>query len=103
MKVIDDKILCVQEDRTLKAGALTVPKSVVANAAAHKVVKIGHGRWEDGKIIPQIVKIGDRVIIDARNAYPIKINGTEHVLCERIDVLVILGADDNLDLFQPDT
>ena len=54
------------------------------------VIAVGEGRWEGGKRIPVLVKVGDKVMYKKWGGNEIKVNGQEWMIVEQKDILAIV-------------
>lgn len=102
MNVVDDKILCRIEEKEKKSGEIIAPAHTKKKreSSVLKVVAVGPGRClEGGGRNEMQIKAGDRIIIGAMPLMT-RINGEVFAICEQFDVLVVLGEEDKLDLFQ---
>ena len=78
------------EEQKTKSGIVlpdTVDKEKPEQA---KVVAVGPGRWEDGKIVPMGIKKGDLVLFTKYGPNEVKIDGKEYLIAEEKDILAIL-------------
>lgn len=55
-----------------------------------KIVAVGEGRYEDGKIIPVRVKVGDRVMFSKYGYDEIKVEGEEYFIIKEDNILAII-------------
>lgn len=55
-----------------------------------KVIAVGVGRFDDGKLVPMTVKKGDTVVFSKYGYDEVKINGEEYYLIEEDKILGIL-------------
>ena len=77
-----------EEDKTV--GGIIIPDTAKEKPQQGKVLAVGKGRiLEDGKIIPLIVKEGDRVLFGKYSGTEIKIDGDEHLIMREDDILAI--------------
>ena len=57
-----------------------------------KIIALGTGkRDEDGKIIPFVVKVGDKVLVSKYGGTEIKIDGESYLIMREDDILGIIG------------
>ena len=56
-----------------------------------KVIAVGQGkRTDDGKIIPVLVKVGDRVLFSKYGPTEIKVDDKEYLIASESDILAII-------------
>ena len=77
-----------EEEKTV--GGIIIPDTAKEKPQQGKVIAVGKGRiLEDGKIIPLVVKEGDRVLFGKYSGTEIKIDGDEHLIMREDDILAI--------------
>ena len=72
------------------SGGIVIPDTAKEKPQEGKVVAVGEGRREDGKLIPVDVKRGDRVLFGKHAGTEIKIDGEDHLILREDDVLGII-------------
>lgn len=77
-----------KEERT--ASGIIIPDTVSADKGGEnkrgRVVAVGEGRYEDGKLIPMRVKVGDDVLFQWGEK--VEIDGTEHYIVSETNILM---------------
>ena len=77
-----------EEEKTL--GGIIIPDTAKEKPQQGKVIAVGKGRiLEDGKVVPLIVKEGDRVLFSKYAGTDIKLDGEEHLIMREDDILAI--------------
>ena len=77
-----------EEEKT--AGGIIIPDTAKEKPQQGKVIAVGKGRiLEDGKVIPLVVKEGDRVLFSKYAGTDIKFDGEEHLIMREDDILAI--------------
>jgi chaperonin GroES len=77
-----------EEEKTL--GGIIIPDTAKEKPQQGKVIAVGKGRiLEDGKVIPLVVKEGDRVLFTKYAGTDIKFDGEEHLIMREDDILAI--------------
>jgi chaperonin GroES len=77
-----------EEEKT--KGGIIIPDSAKEKPQEGKVIAVGKGRHEDGKVIPLDVKAGDKVLFGKYSGAEIKLNGEEHLILKEEDILGII-------------
>jgi len=54
------------------------------------VVALGPGRYEDGKVLPMTVKVGDTVLFSKYGFDEVKIDGEEYYILSESSVLAVI-------------
>ncbi|MFA5838587.1 MAG: co-chaperone GroES [Candidatus Paceibacterota bacterium] len=80
-----------EKDRKTSSGII-IPDSVHEDKGSKKgkVVAVGEGKYEDGKLVPMKVKIGDIVLFSWGDE--IKIDGEEYQIVNESSILAILKS-----------
>lgn len=78
-----------EEEKTL--GEIIIPDTAKEKPQQAKIIAVGKGRvLEDGKVVPLIVKEGDRVLFGKYAGTDIKLAGEEHLIMREDDILAII-------------
>lgn len=91
IKPLHDRVILkrVAEEEKTKGGII-IPDSAKEAPAEGKVIAVGSGKKEDGKLVPLDVKTGDRVLFSKYAGTEIKIEGEEHLIMREEDILGII-------------
>lgn len=92
LKPIHDRIVIrlVEAETQTKSG-IFIPDAAVEKPSQGDVVVAGPGRTtEDGILVPNQVKAGDRVLFGKHAAVPVKVNGEELHILREDDVMAIV-------------
>lgn len=91
IKPIGDRVLIeVLEENIQKQGSLYIPDTAKEKPQEGKVVAVGSGRYEDGKLVPLDVKVGDTVLYGKYSGTDIKHNNKEYLIVRESDILAII-------------
>jgi len=91
IKPLGDRVLIeTLEDDLQKQGSLYIPDTAKEKPQEGKVKAVGKGRYEDGKLIPLDVKVGDKVLYGKYSGTEIKHDGKEYLIVRESDVLAII-------------
>ena len=92
IRPLHDRILVKRLDEETKtSGGLFIPDSAKEKPIQAKVIAVGAGkRDKDGKVIPLDVKAGDKVLFSKYSGTEVKIDGDEHLIMRKEDLLAIL-------------
>jgi chaperonin GroES len=93
IRPLHDRVLIkrLNEEEKTKGGII-IPDSAKEKPQEGKVVAIGKGRIDDGKLIPLDVKVGDKVLFSKYSGNEVKIEGEEHLIVKEDEILGILEA-----------
>jgi chaperonin GroES len=91
IRPLHDRIIVkgIQEEAK-SAGGIIIPDTAKEKPQRGKVIAVGEGRREDGKLIPLDVKKGDNVLYGKYAGTEIKIDGEEHLILREDDVLGVI-------------
>jgi chaperonin GroES len=91
VKPLADRLIVkrLAEDERSKGGII-IPDTAKEKPQQGKVVAVGPGRREDGKVLPLDVKAGDTVLFAKYAGTEIKLEGEDHLILREEDVLGVL-------------
>lgn len=75
------------EEKT-KSGII-LPDSAKEKTKQGEVIAVGNGKYNDGKIVPMQVKVGDKVLYSWGDE--IKVEGTEYILASESNIQAIIS------------
>ena len=78
-----------EEEKT--AGGIIIPDTAKEKPQEGKVIAVGSGKREDGKVVPLDVKAGDRILFSKYSGTEIDLDGNEHLIMREDDILGIIG------------
>ncbi len=73
------------EEKT--ASGIVIPDTAKEKPQEGKVVAVGPGRYEEGKLVPLDVKAGDTVIYSKYGGTEVKVGGKEYLILSERDIL----------------
>jgi chaperonin GroES len=92
IRPLHDRVLCkrvVAEAKT--TGGLHIPDNAKEKPMEAIVVAVGTGKViASGKVIPNTLKTGDRILIGKYTGSEVKLEGDEHLIVGEDDVLAVL-------------
>ncbi|MGE5554147.1 MAG: co-chaperone GroES [Betaproteobacteria bacterium] len=80
------KILSQEE---VTSGGIVLPDTAKEKPQEGEVVAVGPGKYEDGKLVPMTVKVGEKVIFSKYGGTEVKIDGEEYLILRESDILAI--------------
>jgi chaperonin GroES len=92
LRPLQDRIIVrrIDEQETKSAGGIIIPDTAKEKPQEGKVVAVGPGRREDGKVLAVDVKVGDRILLGKYAGNEIKRDGEEHLILRAEDVLGVI-------------
>ena len=94
VRPLQDRIIVrrVEKNEERSAGGIIIPDTAKEKPQEGKVVAVGPGRREDGKVLSVDVKVGDRILFGKYAGSEIKLDGEEHLILREEDVLGVIEA-----------
>ncbi len=91
VKPLGDRILIKKVDAEEKtASGIVLPGSAQEKPQMAEVLAVGPGAYEDGKLVPMDVKVGDKVIFSKYGGTEIKIDGETLSIMSQRDILAVV-------------
>lgn len=91
IRPLHDRVLIKRLNEEEKTrGGIIIPDSAKEKPQEGKVISVGKGRIDDGKVIPLDVKSGDRILFSKYSGNEIKLDGEEHLILKEEEILGIL-------------
>jgi chaperonin GroES len=81
-----------EEQEQRSAGGIIIPDTAKEKPQEGKVVAVGPGRRDDGKVVPLDVKTGDRVLFGKYAGSEIKLDGEECLILREEDILGVVES-----------
>jgi len=94
IRPLQDRVIVrrIEEKEERSVGGIIIPDTAKEKPQEGKVVAVGKGRREDGKLVAVDVKAGDRVLFGKYTGSEIKIDGEEHLILREEDILGVVEA-----------
>lgn len=93
IRPLHDRVLIkrlTEEEKT--KGGIIIPDSAKEKPQEGRVVAVGKGRLDDGKVIPLDVRAGDKILFSKYSGNEVKLEGEEHLILKEEEILGILEA-----------
>jgi chaperonin GroES len=93
MRPLHDRVIVKRiEEEARTKGGIIIPDTAKEKPQEGKVVAVGPGRQEDGKLIKPEVKAGDRILFGKYSGTEVKLDGEEHIIMREEDILGVIEA-----------
>jgi len=94
IRPLQDRVIVrrIEAKEERSAGGIIIPDTAKEKPQEGKVVAVGPGRRDDGKLVALDVKAGDRVLFGKYAGSEIKIDGEEHLILREEDILGVVEA-----------
>jgi chaperonin GroES len=83
----DRVIVKANEGEEKTPSGIVIPDTAKEKPQEGKVLAVGPGRYEEGKLIPLDVKVGDAVIYSKYGGTEVKVGGKDYLILSERDIL----------------
>jgi len=91
IRPLHDRVIVKRlEEKERTKGGIIIPDSAKETPAEGKIVAVGPGKKEDGKVVPLAVKVNDTVIFSKYAGSEIKVEGEDLLIMREEDILGVL-------------
>jgi chaperonin GroES len=91
IRPLHDRVIVkrIEEEEKTKGGII-IPDTAKEKPQEGRVVAVGPGKQDDGKVIPLGVKAGDKILFGKYSGTEIKLDGEEHLIMKEDDILGVI-------------
>ena len=88
LKPLGDRVIVevVEEEETTASG-IVLPDTAKEKPQRGRVLAVGPGRYEDGKLVALDVSEGDEIIFSKYGGTEVKVGGEEYLILRESDIL----------------
>jgi chaperonin GroES len=83
-------IKAIEETEQMRGG-LYIPDTAKEKPQQGEIIAVGPGRYEDGKLVPMGVKVGDKVLYGKYSGTEVTVDGENYLILRESDVLAVLN------------
>jgi chaperonin GroES len=87
----DRVVIKALEETEQMRGGLFIPDTAKEKPQQGEIVAVGPGRYEDGKLVPMSLKVGDKVLYGKYSGTEVTINSDQLLILRETDVLAVIG------------
>ena len=88
---LQDRVIVKRiEEEEKSKGGIIIPDTAKEKPQEGKVIAVGKGKMNDGKVTPLDVKVNDRILFGKYSGTEINIDGEEHLIMREDDILGII-------------
>ena len=87
----DRVVIKATEESEQMRGGLYIPDTAKEKPQQGEIIAVGPGKYEDGKLVPMGVKVGDRVLYGKYSGTEVTIEGEALLILRESDVLAVIG------------
>lgn len=96
MRPLFDRVLIEKYAPPKKSvGGILLPESAQSKNNCGRVVEVGPGKYQDGKLIPLSIKKGDKVLLSEWSGNTFKMGEKDLVLVREEEVLGIVEVEEH--------
>lgn len=91
IKPLGDRVVVkpLAEESKTKSGII-IPDTAKEKSHRGEIIAIGDGKYDDGKLVPMTVKIGDKVLYREYGGDEFKLDGEEVIILKEEDIIAIV-------------
>jgi chaperonin GroES len=86
----DRVVVEVMEEEQVTTSGIVLPDTAKEKPQRGRVLAVGPGRWEDGKLVPLDVAVDDEIIFSKYGGTEVKDSGEDYLILRESDILAKL-------------
>src|SRR3982750_2592468 len=86
----DRVVVKAPEESEQRRGGLYIPDTAKEKPQQGEIIAIGPGKYEDGKLVPMTVKVGDKVLYGKYSGTEVTIDSENYLILRESDVLAVI-------------
>src|SRR5438093_12678453 len=91
IRLLHDRVIVKRiAEEGKRKGGIIIPDTAKEKPQEGRVVAVGRGRHDDGKVIPLGVKSGDKILFGKYSGTESKLDGEEHRMLREADSLGVI-------------
>jgi chaperonin GroES len=91
LKPLGDRVIVeILEEEQTTASGIVLPDTAKEKPQRGRILAVGPGRWEDGKLVPLDVVVDDEVIFSKYGGTEVKDAGEDYLILRESDILAKL-------------
>jgi chaperonin GroES len=92
VKPLADRVVikAIEESEQMRGG-LYIPDTAKEKPQQGEIIAVGPGKYEDGKLVPMGVKVGDKVLYGKYSGTEVTIENEQFLILRESDVLAVIG------------
>ena len=92
IKPLSDRVVVkASEDTEQMRGGLYIPDTAKEKPQQGEIIAAGPGKYEDGKLVPMSVKVGDKVLYGKYSGTEITLDNEQYLILRESDVLAVVS------------
>ena len=90
LRPLNDNVVLKKEEQELKTSSGIILSESKSEPSVGKVLAVGPGRLDHGKLIEPAVKVGDRVVYKKYGTTEVEIDKEEYLVISEKDILAVV-------------
>lgn len=92
VKPLSDRVVVkALEEAEQMRGGLFIPDTAKEKPQQGEIVAVGPGKYEDGKLVPMTLKVGDKVLYGKYSGTEVTLNNDQVLILRESDVLAVIA------------
>jgi len=87
----DRVVIKALEETEQMRGGLFIPDTAKEKPQQGEIMAVGPGRYEDGKLVPMSLKVGDKVLYGKYSGTEVTLSNEPLLILRETDVLAVIG------------
>ena len=87
----DRVVIKALEDGEQMRGGLYIPDTAKEKPQQGEIIAVGPGRYDDGKLVPMSVSVGDKVLYGKYSGTEVTIENEQYLILRESDVLAVIS------------
>ena len=87
----DRVVVKASEDTEQMRGGLYIPDTAKEKPQQGEIIAAGPGKYEDGKLVPMSVNVGDKVLYGKYSGTEITLDNEQFLILRESDVLAVVS------------
>ena len=87
----DRVVVRAMEESEQMRGGLFIPDTAKEKPQQGEIIAAGPGKYEDGKLVPMTVKVGDKVLYGKYSGTEVTLDDEPYLILRESDVLAIIS------------
>ncbi len=87
----DRVVIKALEETEQMRGGLYIPDTAKEKPQMGEIIAVGPGRYEDSKLVPMSVKVGDKVLYGKYSGTEVTIETEQYLILRESDVLAVVN------------
>ena len=79
------------EETEQMRGGLYIPDTAKEKPQQGEIIAVGPGKYEDGKLVPMGVKVGDKVLYGKYSGTEVTLEGDSYLILRESDILAVMS------------